>query len=252
MIIEMIGTPGAGKTTLLPVISYFMNEKGFQTYTVIEAARPYAKKTNLGKLSVKVLPKNFHGPMLWQIFYLYSYLNRRNFSRKNQKLIETVLTHQHKRPITDKDLKHVLRWFIHLTGYYEFFSEHLQPKDILILDEGFVHRVVQLFASENEEPNFQLVAEYLDLIPKPNLVVFTDAPEEVCKERVFSRGVWERFRDKDPNDTRKFISNASRIVEFSTNYLREKGWLVTEVQNGDQDISLAQQSLLKSLSSISF
>ena len=251
MIIEMIGTPGAGKTTLLPVISDYMKQKGFQAFTVIEAARPYAKKTNLGKMSVKILPKSLQGPVLWQIFYLYSYLGRRRFSRKNQKLVETVFTYQHKRPITDKDLNHVLHWFIHLTGYYEFFINRLEPKDTLILDEGFVHRVVQLFASENEEPNFQLVAEYLDLIPKPDLIVFTDAPEEVCKERVFSRGVWKRFRDKDPKDTIKFISHASRIVSFSTNYLREKGWSLIEVQNGAQDISIAQQSLLQSLSNIS-
>lgn len=252
MIVEMIGTPGAGKTTLLPVISDFIMQREFQAYTVIEAARPYAKKTNLGKLIVKVLPKNLHGPMLWQIFYLYSFLNRRKFSRNNQKLIETVLAHQNKRPITDKDLKHVLRWFIHLTGYYEFYRKRLVPKDVLILDEGFVHRVVQLFASENEEPDFHIVAEYLDLIPKPDLVVFTNAPEEVCIERVFSRGVWKRFRDRDPNDIRKFISNASRIVNFSAKYLREKGWLLVEVQNGEQDFSIAQQSLIESLSSISF
>jgi len=252
MIIELIGTPGAGKTTLLPVITQSMIERGYQALSVIDAARPYAKKTILGKIVFKLLPSSTHRPILWQIFYLYSFINRRKFYKSHPVLMDSVLEHQRQRPISTNDLKHVLRWFIHLTGYYQFFSQYPMPKDALIFDEGFVHRVVQLFASENEEPDFRLVANYLDLIPKPDLVIFTNAPEEVCKQRVFSRGVWDRFREKDPRDTEKFISNASKIVNFSANYMKEKGWDLIEVKNGDQEISLAQNSLKQSLSQIFF
>lgn len=162
--------------------------------------------------------------------------------------MNTVRLHQEERPITEDDLKHVMRWFIHLTGYYQFFLDIMQADDVVIYDEGFVHRVVQLFASENEKPDLALVANYLDLIPKPDLVVFTNTPVEICEERVFKRGVWERFEKKGPEATSTFISHASEVVNFSASYLRERGWNLIEVQNGEGEISTTEQTLKTKLS----
>ncbi len=250
MIVEFIGTPGSGKTTLVPVVTGYLNEIGFQAYPVLDAARPFAKRTLSGKLIDKILPMFLLNKILWQIYYFSSYLNRRKFYKKNRALMEEILQFQEQRPISRYDRHHVIHWFIHLTGNYEFFLKYLQPKDVVIFDEGFVHRVVQLFASENEEPDFELMVVYLNLIPKPDLVIFTNTPYEICKERVFSRGIWERFRKKEPEDTSKFIFNASKVVNFSVDYLRKKGWNIIEVQNGHDDISTAEKLLKNELSKI--
>jgi len=248
MIVEFIGTPGAGKTTLVPAVSSYLNEKGYQAYSVLEAARPFAQRTFSGKVAKKILPRNLLKPALWQIFYFSSYFHRSKFHRNHPSLLRTVRDHQEGRPITPYDLNHVMRWFIHLTGYYQFFIEFMEAEDAVIYDEGFVHRVVQLFASENEEPDFGLVAKYLDLIPKPDLVVFTNTPAEVCEERVFKRGVWERFEKKGPEATSTFISHASKVVNFSASYLGDRHWNLIEVQNGEGEISAAEETLKVQLS----
>ena len=243
MIIEFIGTPGAGKTTLLPTASSYLKERGYQAYSVLDAARPYAQRTFIGKVAKIILPRKLLRPVLWQIFYLYSYLHRRNFYRNHQTLMNTVRHYQEGRPITPDDLDHVMKWFVHLTGYYHFFLKFMKSDDAVIYDEGFVHRVVQLFASEYEEPDYALVANYLDLIPKPDLVIFTNTPLEICKERVFQRGVWERFQRKSPEATSTFISNASKVVNFSASYLRDRDWNLIEVLNQEGELSAAQETL---------
>ena len=248
MIVEFIGTPGAGKTTLVPVVSAYLNERGYQADAVLDAARPFAGRTFPGKVAKTILPRKLRNPVLWQIFYYSSYFRRKKFLRLHPTLMQTVRHHQAERPITQSDFDHVMKWFVHLTGYYQFFSDLMQVDDAVVYDEGFVHRVVQLFASENEEPDFTLVANYLDLIPKPDLVVFTNTPVEICEERVIQRGVWERFQKKGPEATSTFISHASEVVNFSAGYLRDRQWNLVEVQNGEGGISAAEESLKLQLS----
>jgi thymidylate kinase len=248
MIVEFIGTPGSGKTTMVPVVQEYLSRKGFRAYSILEAARPFAQRTMLGKVVGKVFPGKLRSLALWKTFYIASHLNRAQFSRKNNEFIRDVRQHQEARPISKADRRHVLRWFIHLTGYYEFFNKKIKPDEVLIYDEGFVHRVVQMFASEFEEPDYPKVSKYLDSIPKPDLVVFTETPVETCIERVFSRGVWERFEKRDLEDTRRFIRNASEIVGFSVRYIRELGWKVVEIHNGAEDVTASKKKLQQLLS----
>ena len=201
-----------------------------------------------GKVIGALFPGRLRRTALWQVFYLYSFLKRREFANQNQALMETVLPYQSSRPITNGDRDHVLRWFIHLTGYYQFFTDSIEDGEVLIFDEGFVHRVVQLFSSENENPDFEAVTEYLELIPKPDLVVFTNAPEDICIERVITRGVWDRYRDKDPDDTKRFLANAWTVVNFTVDRLREKNWNLIEVLNDNQDIPNVQERFKQTLS----
>lgn len=248
MIVEFIGTPGSGKTTLLPVVSSYLNERGYKANSVLEAARPFAQRTFPGKVAQTILPGQLRRSVLWQIFYYASYFRRQKFQHNHPMLLRTVRNHQAGRPITQYDYDHVMKWFVHLTGYYQFFIDLMQAEDVVIYDEGFVHRVVQLFASENEKPDFSLIAIYLDLIPKPDLVVFTNTPVEICEERVFKRGVWERFEKKGPEATSAFITHASEVVNFSASYLRDRHWNLIEVRNGDGEISAAEETLKVNLS----
>ncbi len=242
MIVEFIGTPGAGKTTFMPFAQDHFRDQYFCPYSVVEAARPFAARTSIGKKMQYVSPVRMQRFLLWQIFYAYSYVYRSRFSAYNKKLMKTVLNYQSLRPISTADKRHVLRWYLHLTGSYEFLRTYAQAGEMLLFDEGFVHRVVQLFASENESPNFEEVKNYLDLIPKPDLVIYPKTSASVCEERVFERGVWKRFQKKGRNETGKFIRNAHKIVNYAVQYIRTKGWVVIEVDNNH--VNLATSSFM--------
>jgi len=248
MIVEFIGTPGAGKTTFMPVVSEHFRNQRFQPYSVLEAARPFASRTLPGKM-VQMIPfRRLQLFLLWQIFYAFSYTHRSKFAVQHRSLIQTVLEYQHQRPITRADKQHVLHWFLHLTGSYEFLKSQAQVGDMLLFDEGFVHRVVQLFASESETPDLDSVANYLDMIPKPDLIIYPNASSEVCEKRVFQRGVWERFQAKGREETSKFIKNSYKIVKYAVKYIKIQGWPMIEVDNNKENLVVSKSMLKSALS----
>jgi len=250
MIVEFIGTPGSGKTTLMPVVKEHFNGQHFQAYSVLEAARPFAGRTLPGKMVSWLTPGKIQRFLLWQLFYAYSYSYQPRFSKQHKKLMDSVLEFQKLRPISKSDRTHVLHWFIHLTGVYEFLRSQALAGDLLIIDEGFLHRVVQLFASEKEIPDLTSVAKYLDLIPRPDLIIYPKASSAVCIRRVFERGVWERFRTKGREDTSRFIRNAHLIVDFTVKFIKEEGWTVVEVDNDKESVATSKSDLKRGLSEL--
>jgi thymidylate kinase len=234
MIVEFIGTPGAGKTTLLPTVMESLQEQGFKALTYLDAARPYANRTLLGQVVSCLAPQSLQQPLLWRVFFYFSMLYRLKFLVNHPKLIWLVLSSQRYRPKSaDIKQRNVLKWFFHLVGYYEFLKAYAQPNEVLIFVEGFVHRVVQLNASGVEEPNLAQILAYVDLLPQPDLVIHPQAPHNVCEKRLYSRGIWERFRHKDRAEISQFVANSHEIVNLTVDYIKSKGWTVIEVDNGN-------------------
>jgi len=204
MIVEFVGTPGAGKTTLVPAIIDFLRERGLYGFTVLEAARPYAQRTFLGK-TISLLPPPLQRPLLWQVFTWLSARQRIRF----RDFIRYVHELQRDRPPSaDVGMRRVLYWFEHLAGYYRFLTSQQHLSEALVFDDGFIHRVVHLFASDSEMPDPQAVAAYLDLIPPPDLVIVARSPLGVCKDRVYKRGVWDHSRHKRPEELQRYLANS--------------------------------------------
>lgn len=249
-VVEFISTPGAGKTTLLPTVKNFFAARGMRAWPLLEAARPFARRTPLGRLVGTYAPSSLRGPLLWQVFHYSSRLRQAAFHRENRELMDSLLRFQHERPISRADRGHVLRWFLNLTGQYQFFKEYAQPNDVLILDEGFVHRVVQLFASESENPLEIRIRSYLNLIPLPSLVIHPQASLETCLQRVHRRGLWERFQGRGDEAVAQFMGHAHTIVNLAVGHAIAKGWPVIQVDNEDGSPQDAARRLEQDLASL--
>lgn len=250
MIVEFIGAPGAGKTTLMATAMEFFREQGLKPYTVVEAARPFAQRTHIGKI-IALTPTSIRRPLLWQLFYRLSALRRWHFRRDHEALLDHVLAAQVGRPAeADVKKRKVLYWFDHLTGYYEFLRAQAQPDEVLVLDEGFVHRVVQLFSSSVEAPSQSQIAAYLDLVPRPDLVIFADTPREICEERIYSRGLWDRAKHKSEAEISQFVANAHRAVTLATARMQEQGWVMVTVDNGRSDLTATRAELRQQLATL--
>ncbi len=247
MIVEFISIPGAGKTTLLPTVTNFFNEQGFRAYSVLEAARPFAGRTLPGKLIIRLAPQRWQRPLLWQLFYHLSNLYRLKFMLKHRQLVWMVYRFQRQRPISNADRHHVLHWFFHLLGRYEFLKRYAQPDEVIVIDEGFAHRVVQLYASENEEPALVHLRAYVNLIPQPDLIVFPAVAADVCEGRVYQRGIWERFAGRSAAELSRYFANAGCVVAFAVREMQRKGWLVLRVDNEDEGAAVAQGELWRLL-----
>jgi thymidylate kinase len=250
MIVEFIGTPGAGKTTFMPVVKDFFASRGLHAWSVLEASRPFAQRTKMGSLINSLAPSSLKNPLLWQVFYQSSRMHRTAFRNENRDLLDSVLRFQSTRPISQTDLQHVLRWFINLSGQYHFLREHAAADDVLIFDEGFVHRVVQLFASEIETPDKARIQAYLDLIPLPDLILIPQASLETCIERIHRRGIWDRFKDRGEEVVFRFMTNAFTVVNLAVDYLQTKNRPIIQIINEDQPPSKTSLQLHQKLSGL--
>ena len=248
LVVEFFGTPGAGKTTLLKAARTIFQERGFQAYSVVDAARPYAQRTFLGKAVNRLSPTQYRKQLLWQVFYYTSFVDRLKFMRKHQQLARYVTHSQKHRPVEAAIReRRVLYWFHHLMGYYEFLTAHAQPGEVLIWDDGFVHRAVHLHASMVETPSMADIRTYVDLIPQPDIVIVPCTPIEVCEERILQRGIWKHFQNKKRAELKRYLTSADRVVQGTLDYIKSRGWLVVEVDNSCADLALTNAELQKKL-----
>ena len=82
-----------------------------------------------------------------------------------------------------------------------------------------------------EPPDLSLVRSYLNLIPKPDLVIVPSVPLDVSLSRVVRRGVWKFFRDKSEDALKLYLTNSNMIVCEAVSYMKSLGWNLIEVDN---------------------
>lgn len=243
MIVEFIGTPGSGKTTLIPILANIFAEYDYEPRTIVEASRPVVSRTFVGEVINQLAPISLRDPALWQLFYNRSYFSRKGFSKAHPTLVSHVRNTQRARNISADERDHILYWWYHMIGYYQFLKPRLLPNELLLLDEGFAHRVVQLFASDHEDLDRDSLGKYLRLIPRPHMLIFVNAPAVVCEKRVFDRGLWNRFKDKTRQQVSQFISNSHHAVYTTVSILKSQEWDVVEIDNSAAYVSPAKQEL---------
>jgi Ser/Thr protein kinase RdoA (MazF antagonist) len=252
IVVEFLGVPGAGKTTLMEAARKFFHEEGFRAYSAVDAARPLAQRTAVGRFVTRFVPARFRKQVLWQAFYYNSFFYRFKFIRRQFRLYQFVLRSQWRRPPESAVReRRVLYWFHRLMGTYEFLKKFAKPGEVLVFDDGFVHRAVHLNASMVETPIPENIKTYLDLIPQPDIVIVPCTPLDVCTSRVIQRGVWKHFHNKSHEDLNQYLVNCSQVVEVTVDYIKSKGWTVIEVDNGKSDPAFAAELLRNELANLS-
>jgi thymidylate kinase len=244
VVVELVGAPGAGKTTLLPAVMDACRTAGLRPYTVVGAGRAFAARTVAGKAATAVLPGSLRSKALWAIFLGCRSISAAAFAARRPRLARYILASARGRPAAaDARERKVLHWYVRLAGSYGFLTSRALEGEALVLDEGFLHRTVQLHTSAVEVPSAARVDAYADLVPRPDLLVHVRAPIDVCERRVRSRGVWGRFDRKDPSDLSRFVANAHRATVLIAAAAEAKGWRVVEIDNGESDPMEAEARL---------
>lgn len=251
MIIEFIGTPGAGKTTLLPIVIDFFEDRACKAYTVVAAARPFASRTVWGKMVLGLSPLSWQQPLLWRVFYYLSVVCRLKFMAQHPRLIGRILAGQLRRPAAaDVRQRQVLPWVFRHMGYYTFLQCLAQPDEVLLFDEGFIHRVVQLHTSSVEKPDEAQVTAYVDLLPPPDLLIFIQASPATCEKRIYGRGLWQRAQHKTAAEIAQFVRHAHQAVNLAVDQARRQNWTVIAVNNDSDDLTAVRSNLRQQLAQL--
>lgn len=231
-VIELAGGPGAGKTTVLPMVVRAVRERGLDVLEPERAGRTLAARTLPGKVVLGRVGRRLEDRALWAIYVIYATALGVGLAISRPGLMR-VLAAQRRRPREAMvSERHVVRWFVRHAGTERLFRRVGGADEVLIVDEGYVHRVVQLFTSTVERADTKDVRRYLAMVPAPELVVFVDAPADVAWTRVQARGVWTRMADLDAAAVARFVGNASEAIAQAMDCVRNDRWLVVRVDNG--------------------
>lgn len=230
MFIEFSGAPGTGKTTLTPIVIQFLREQGLRALTIADAMPLYATRTPWGKIICATIPRPSRKSALWRIYSYSSFLYGLKFAIKHYAFRRYVVKLQRGRPIPRHHQRLIRSYFDSMMADYQFLECHIQPDEILVLDEGFAHRVTHL-VSELEQPHPDNIMQYLKLAPKSDLVILVRAPVSTCVQRLCARGLRGRLSGKNQQEVGQFVANAEKAIDISARYLRYMGTEIIEVDN---------------------
>jgi len=236
LVIELAGTPGAGKTTLAAEIVGQLDRAGVRAATIVGAARQHAARTSIGRAVAHLAPRRLRDPLLWQVFYACGAMNAVGFAFGRPTLSGRVLRDQLSRPISSSMKRHTLFWFFQLAGRHRFLMSTMRDGEALVVDDGFLHRSVALNASSNERPDGALIEAYVDLLPRPDLVIRPIADRDVCLRRIRDRGVWQHSRHLTDTDLESYVANAERVIDVAVERAKANGWNVVEIDNAGRDL----------------
>jgi Ser/Thr protein kinase RdoA (MazF antagonist) len=157
-------------------------------------------------------------------------------------VLHVVRSQRGRPPDADAGRRRVAYWFFRMAGAHLFLRRHGRAGEVLILDEGYVHRTVQLHSSAVEHPDPARITDYVAALPLTDLVVVVRAPVDQCQERVRHRGVWRPLAHRSPDEIDRFVANAHEAVRLATTAVRAAGRAVIEVDNAG-DLADAEVAL---------
>jgi broad-specificity NMP kinase len=242
-IVELIGTPGAGKTTLSTEIIELLQEGGWVASTIVGAAREHARRTVAGRLLVRHTSGRVQQLLLWWLFYVLASMHAFVFLFEERQLSRTVLGTQLRRPIRVARRVQICFWFFQLAGRQRFLRATAREREVLVVDDGFLHRAVHIYASHVEDPSPRAVGHYVDLLSEPSLVVSVRCDEEICEARVRMRGVWRHSRRLTVGELSRYLTRSDIVVDIAGRRARERGWRITSVDNDDEVLGAARAAL---------
>ena len=229
MIVEFVGTPGAGKTTLATALVALLEERGVAATNVVDAARNHVRRTRAGALLARAAPSSYTDLALWQAFYVLGAAHSVGFGFEHPTLVRSAVRSQLRPGLPLGTRVHVLYWFVHLVGRYRFLGATSSEGEVLVLDDGFMQRAVHLFASPFDQPDTTRIRAYVDLIPRPDLLVVAVAEWRECQRRVRERGIWRHARHLSDAQLSLYFERAEHVVDVATRRAHERGWSITEI-----------------------
>lgn len=247
--VEFVGTPGAGKTTLALRLVSLLQRQAVPATTMIDAARPQVARTRVGRVInrvINVIPNaRARHALQWWMFYVLGLAYAVAFARERRALTRLVLRAQLHRPLPLRRRLHILFWHLQLCGRYRFLTVTANPGEVLVIDDGFMHRAVTLHASHREKPSAAAIARYLDLVPPPDLIVLTIADSDVCEKRIRERGVWKHSRDLTRAELAKLVANCELAADLAVTNARLRDWAVVGVANSGREFARVEADLAR-------
>ena len=237
--VEIAGQVGAGKSTTLPHLASALVARGFQAVPLQEAVartgpQPQQPSGTIGRPqpASTILARSVDAgrqPLLASLFAM-----------ANPTLAWQVGRAVRELPIPGPHRRRILRLILRLGAADRAVRGRFDGTVMVLVDEGWAHRAVNLFAWCPTVPQARLDA-YLAAIPEPDLLVIVDAPASVVRERLAVRGLPRRLRRSSKVEVERFLIRSQAITERAASRLSDRGIPIVRVVNAGSFEDVARQ-----------
>ena len=232
--IEMAGMVGAGKTTLAHRLRAMLRKRDIDALTVHEAIELAMKRSTFGRFSHRLLRTPSHRQTAELVAYrlLVRPGHEMWFIANHLRLTRHVVRSLQRLPLPLWHRRRIFRLFLRRAAALEFLSRRLEPREILIVEEGLVQRAVNIFAWGQHGVDPTAVTEYLTNVPPSDLVLFVDVPESTSFERASARGLPARLIGHEENTVERFMMHAADIAAITVTCLEQADRPLCVIENG--------------------
>lgn len=207
-LIEFVGMVGAGKSVLAERLITHLRAEGREVLSIEEALRRATSSTST--VSTVTGPKTAR--RLARIIGIV------RFAASNRALAWRVVRSQIGLPITARHRLTILRLVFRQMGTIAVIDRYLANDEIVVLDEGPVHRAVNLFSWAGRV-DLAAARAYLNLLPAGGLVVHVAVPTALASARTAERGYPKRLDTVDPVAVETFMAGAAAVVDLVAEHL---------------------------------
>ena len=196
--LEFLGIPGSGKTTAAKTATTILEQQG---KTVLHR---WNAKQRLIKIWLRQQSgvfchliawlsgfTTYPGALLWskERYWLLMHFLQQQPDLLQQVIVSAETTET--LPSQYRDMlsaEKLIRWFCDVACIYQAGQEWLQPADVLMLEEGWCQQAYYLIVAFREQNiDASNIERYVELLPKPDGVVFLLADPEECERRLNTR-----------------------------------------------------------------
>jgi thymidylate kinase len=238
--IEFIGLPGSGKSTLRTMLVESLCRRKIPCLSMDQALLSCLKIHVDGiffKYFLHILPEKTalkYAPLVFTRSAL-RYTAQNAFLSTNSQAVAAILSSDHFLSAAPQEREMLLSWFFLTASQYQVIRENMSEKMPVIFDEGFLQRAVSLLVSPGGKslPETTFLSSYLDLIPRPDIVLYLRTDQKTCIQRINTRskGMPERLAGKNQQDIQSFMDTYAGCIQNIIDLATTKDFNITSIDN---------------------
>lgn len=231
--IEFCGLPGSGKSTLQAVFIVELRRLSNRTIFDRDAMMDCClrrRDDGLIKNIMKLLPG-----IVWKRFLGWEYAlpELHQFVSANPSLMAQIFYALARPDVSEQWRQCVLRAVFLTIIEYCLASSWLKD-EVLVADEGFIHRAFTVFGNLRSEVHESDLRTYADIIPAPDFLLHIDALPEICDQRLALRPVYPSLLyDLAPEGRVMQLRHGGERLRRAVDHVEKRGIPVFRVDNSD-------------------